>query len=107
MTFVVTESCIRCRYGDCMKVCPVDCFHGGPNMVVIDPAACIDCAKCAPECPANAIYPLAEVPDDQQPFVALNAELSRIWAIVTAVDAPLPEAGKWKRARGKLQYLER
>ena len=55
MTFVVTESCIKCKYTDCVEVCPVDCFHEGPNMLVIDPEDCIDCAMCETECPVNAI----------------------------------------------------
>ena len=57
MTHVVTESCIRCKYTDCVDVCPVDCFREGPNLLVIDPDECIDCAVCIPECPVNAIMP--------------------------------------------------
>ena len=56
MTHIVSESCIRCKYTDCVDVCPVDCFREGPNMLVIDPDECIDCAVCIPECPVNAIY---------------------------------------------------
>lgn len=107
MAFIVTEACIRCRYGDCMKVCPVNCFHGGPNMVVIDPLNCIDCAKCVPECPANAIYPLSELPEDQQEFIGLNAELSQVWDLIVEVDAPLPDAKQWKKVKGKREFLER
>ena len=64
MTFVVTENCIRCKYTDCVDVCPVDCFREGPNFLVIDPDECIDCAVCVPECPANAIYAEEDVPGD-------------------------------------------
>ena len=64
MTHVVTESCIRCKYTDCVDVCPVDCFREGPNMLVIDPDECIDCAVCIPECPVNAIYAEEDVPAD-------------------------------------------
>ena len=76
MTYVVTDSCIRCKYTDCVAVCPVDCFKEGPNFLVIDPVECIDCAVCVPECPVNAIYPEEDVPEDQQHFIALNAELA-------------------------------
>ena len=55
MTFIVVESCIKCKYTDCVEVCPVDCFHEGPNMLVIDPDECIDCTLCEPECPVDAI----------------------------------------------------
>src|SRR3546814_2700032 len=77
MPFVVTENCIKCKYTDCVEVCPVDCFHEGPNFLVIDPDECIDCTLCEPECPINAIYPEDDVPAGQEPFVALNAELAR------------------------------
>ena len=65
MTHVVTESCIRCKYTDCMDVCPVDCFREGPNFLTIDPDECIDCAVCIPECPVNAIYAEEDVPQGQ------------------------------------------
>jgi ferredoxin len=80
MTFVVTENCIKCKYMDCVEVCPVDCFHEGPNMLVIDPDECIDCTLCEPECPAEAIFSEEELPDGQQDFKALNADLSKQWA---------------------------
>ena len=77
MTHVVTENCIKCKYTDCVDVCPVDCFREGPNFLVIDPDECIDCAVCIPECPANAIYPEDDVPADQVQFIELNAELAK------------------------------
>ena len=79
MTFVVTEACIRCKYTDCVDVCPVDAFREGPNFLVIDPDECIDCAVCGPERPVNAIFAEEEVPSDQRQFTALNAELAREW----------------------------
>src|SRR3546814_4240003 len=84
MPFVVTENCIKCKYTDCVEVCPVDCFHEGPNFLVIDPDECIDCTLCEPECPINAIYPEDDVPAGQEPFVALNAELAKDWPVITA-----------------------
>ena len=77
MTHVVLESCIRCKYTDCVDVCPVDCFREGPNFLTIDPDECIDCAVCIPECPVNAILPEEDVPGDQLHFIKLNAELAQ------------------------------
>jgi ferredoxin len=107
MTHVVTETCIKCKYTDCVDVCPVDCFKEGPNMLVIDPDECIDCAVCIPECPVNAIYAEDDVPDDQKALTALNAELAKIWPTITDTKGPLPEAEKWKDAKGKLKDLQR
>ena len=107
MPFVVTENCIKCKYTDCVEVCPVDCFHEGPNFLVIDPDECIDCTLCEPECPINAIYPEDDVPAGQEAFVALNAELSKAWPVITAMkDAPA-DAKEWEGVPDKLPLLER
>lgn len=105
MTYVVTESCIRCRYTDCVEVCPTDCFRQGPNFLVIDPDECIDCGVCVPECPADAIFSQEELPDGQQSFVELNASLSKQWPVIVGRQAPLPDADDWKAVRDKLQHL--
>jgi ferredoxin len=105
MTYVVTESCIRCKYTDCVDVCPVDCFREGPNFLVIDPDECIDCAVCVPECPVNAIYAEDDVPGDQQAFIKLNAELSPSWTSITKSKAALPDAEEWKDVKNKLDQL--
>ena len=76
MTFVIGEACIKCKLTDCVEVCPVDCFYEGPNMLVIHPDECIDCALCEPECPVDAIYSEDELPEDQEEFLDLNAELA-------------------------------
>ncbi len=107
MTFVVGDNCIKCKYTDCVEVCPVDCFHEGPNFLVIDPDECIDCTLCEPECPAQAIFAEDDVPDDQQEFIALNAELAKQWPVITQKKDPLPDAAEWDGVKGKLQYLER
>ena len=107
MTYVVTENCIKCKYTDCVDVCPVDCFKEGPNMLVIDPDECIDCAVCVPECPVNAIYADDEVPDDQKQFVAINAELAKQWPAITDTKDPLPDAEAFKDVKGKSKDLQR
>ena len=107
VTHVVTEACIRCRYTDCVDVCPVDCFHAGPNMLVIDPDECIDCAVCVAECPVNAIYAEEDLPADQQAFTALNAELTGVFPVLTKREEPLPDADAWKDVTDKLALLER
>ncbi len=107
MTFVVTENCIKCKYTDCVEVCPVDCFHEGPNFLVIDPDECIDCTLCEPECPAEAIFSEDDLPEDQAHFLELNAELSQIWPVITEQKPPLPDAEEWDGKPDKLKYLER
>ncbi len=107
MTFVVTENCIRCKYMDCVEVCPVDCFHEGPNMLVIDPDECIDCTLCEPECPAEAIFSEDEVPKGQEQFLQLNQELAQEWPVITEAGESPPDADEWKGKPDKLQYLER
>jgi ferredoxin len=107
MTYVVTETCIRCKYTDCVDVCPVDCFREGPNFLVIDPDECIDCTLCVAECPVEAIFAEDDVPPDQAEFTALNAELSKIWKpIIERKPAP-PDADEWKEVKVKRQHLER
>ena len=107
MTYVVTEACIKCKYMDCVEVCPVDCFHEGPNFLVIDPEECIDCTLCVPECPVNAIYAEDDLPEDQKQFTELNAELAKKWPVLTEKkDAP-EDAAKWENVPDKLKHLER
>ena len=107
MTFVVTENCIKCKHTDCVDVCPVDCFHEGANFLVIDPDECIDCTLCVPECPVDAIFADDDVPDDQQKFIALNAELAKEWPVISEQKDPPADADEWNGVENKLQYLER
>lgn len=81
MTFVVTDNCIKCKYTDCVAVCPVDAFFEGPNFLVIDPDICIDCELCVPECPADAIVQDEKISPDQAQFLELNAELAKQWPL--------------------------
>ena len=107
MTFVVLENCIKCKYMDCVDVCPVDCFHEGPNFLVIDPEECIDCTLCEPECPIEAIVSEDDIPEGQENFLELNEELSQAWPVITASKPPPDDAEEWEGVDGKLQYLER
>ena len=107
MTYIVGDNCIKCKYTDCVEVCPVDCFHEGPNFLVIDPDECIDCTLCEPECPAEAIYAEDDIPAGQENYLELNAELSREWPVITEQKDPLPDAEEWDGKPNKLQYLER
>jgi len=107
MAFVVTDNCVKCKYTDCVEVCPVDCFYEGPNFLVINPDECIDCALCEPECPAEAIFEEDDVPADQKQYIALNAELSEQWPNITEMkDAPA-DADEWNGVADKLKYLQR
>lgn len=107
MTFVVGENCIKCKYTDCVEVCPVDCFYEGPNFLVIHPDECIDCALCEPECPANAIFAEDELPPGQEAFLALNAELAAIWPNITVHKEAPADAADWDGKPDKLRLLER
>jgi ferredoxin len=107
MTHVVTDNCIKCKYTDCVEVCPVDCFHAGPNMLVIDPEECIDCTLCVSECPVEAIFADDDVPENMQHFLGLNAELAPKWpALDHKIEAPL-DAKQWDGVPDKLPMLKR
>lgn len=106
MPFVITENCIKCKYTDCVDVCPVDCFHEGPNFLVIDPEECIDCSLCEPECPAKAIYAEDDLPADQKEFIGLNASLAKIWPVITASKPPSADAQTWDGQPNKRALLD-
>ena len=103
MTYVVTDNCIKCKYTDCVSVCPVDCFYEGENFLVIHPDECIDCGVCEPECPAEAIKPDTEPNLDK--WLTLNADFAKIWPNITDRKDPLPAAKEWDGVADKLQYL--
>ncbi len=107
MTFVVTEDCIKCKYTDCVEVCPVDCFYEGPNFLVIHPDECIDCALCEPECPLDAIKSEDDLSESEQKFLELNTELADKWPNINSLkDAPA-DAKQWEQKPGKLALLEK
>lgn len=96
MTFVVTDNCIKCKYTDCVEVCPVDCFHEGENMLAIDPEECIDCTLCEPECPVDAIFAEDDLPPEQHHFLELNARYAPAWPVITEKKAAPPDAAEWE-----------
>lgn len=106
MTYVVTEQCVKCKYTDCVEVCPVDCFHEGPNILVINPEECIDCALCVPECPVDAIYYGDDVPDDQQAYFAINERLAKVWPVILQQHAAPPDADSWAGKPDKTKLIE-
>lgn len=107
MAYIVTENCINCKFSDCVEVCPVDCFHEGPNFLVIDPEECIDCSLCVAECPAEAIFAEDDVPDDQRGFIVLNAELAQVWPVISEKKPAPADADLWLGKAGKRDLLER
>ena len=107
MTFVVTDNCIKCKYTDCVAVCPVEAFFEGPNFLVIDPEICIDCELCVPECPAEAIFQDTDLPIEHKDFLVLNAQLSQQWPVIKELKAAPIDADEWNGVADKLPLLER
>ena len=103
MTYVVTDNCIKCKYQDCVEVCPVDCFYEGENFLVIHPDECIDCGVCEPECPAEAIKPDTE--DNLTPWLELNAKFADIWPNITRKGESPADADEWNGKPNKLPEL--
>lgn len=101
MTYVVTDACVRCKFTDCVAVCPVDCFHEGENMLVIDPEVCIDCGVCEPECPADAI--LADTDPLAAKWLAVNRQYSAHWPVISAQLPPPQDAHAFKGLDGKFE----
>lgn len=95
MTYIVDGACIKCKYTDCVDVCPVDCFLEGPEFLVIDPYGCIDCGVCEPECPAGAIKPDTHLTEDLKYWRDLNARLTKEYTPITQKIDPLPDADHW------------
>ena len=100
MTYVVTDNCQKCRFTDCVTVCPVDCFHGDAEMLYIDPDECIDCGACVPECPVQAIFDEADLPDDKNAWIQVNADKAPDLPVVNEREDPLPTAEERKKELG-------
>lgn len=106
MAFIVTEPCIKCTYKDCVDPCPVECFHEGPDFLVINPDICIDCNVCATACPVNAIYQDKDVPKEQIKFIQINKTLSKVYAPATTNKRELAEREKWASIKDKAHLLD-
>lgn len=106
MTYVVGENCIKCKHTACVDVCPTDAFHEGPNFLVINPIACIDCNLCPAECPVDAIFSEDEIPDGQEAFLQLNADLSLQWPVIEDSISPPVDYEKWNGVENKIDLLE-
>jgi ferredoxin len=92
MTHVVCKACFGCKYTDCVVVCPVECFYEGEQMLYIHPDECIDCEACVPECPVEAIYLEDNIPEGEEGFTALNAEMSLTSPVITEQKEPLADS---------------
>ena len=101
MTYIVNDACIKCKYTDCVEVCPVDCFYEGENMLVIHPDECIDCGVCEPECPAEAILPDTE--KDTAKWVEMNRKFAEMWPNIVERKEPPADADEWKGKSGKFE----
>ena len=99
MTYVVTEACIKCKYMDCIEVCPVDCFYEGENMLVIHPDECIDCGVCEPECPPEAIIPDTDTPAEK--WLEMNRDYSETWPNIARKGKPPEDADEYLNQEGK------
>lgn len=103
MAHIVTDSCIACKYTDCVTVCPVDCFHEGINFLVIDPEECIDCGLCLVECPVNAIKTEHDLAPEETIFIELNYSLSKTWPVINIKKSQLAQADTMAKINNKLQ----
>ncbi len=106
MAYVVSEPCIKCKYTDCVEVCPVNCFYEGANFLVINPDECIDCGACEPVCPTKAIFPEGDLPAKWAEFKALNADLAKKWPQISEKKSALPDADAFKDKEGKRASLD-
>ena len=101
MTYIVDEKCIKCKYMDCVEVCPVDCFYEGENMLVIHPDECIDCGVCEPECLVDAIF--SDNEEGMEKWVEINRKYSEIWPNIAEKKDPPKDADEWKDVEKKYQ----
>jgi ferredoxin len=104
MTYLVVDNCVKCKHTDCVSVCPVDCFYEGENMLVINPAECIDCGVCVPECPVDAIVADSDLPEPERTkWLEINTEYSLQWPLITEATGPLPDWEQWDGVPNKFE----
>ena len=106
MSHIVADPCVKCKYTDCVAVCPVDCFHEGVNLLVIDPEVCIDCGLCPPECPTTAIFAEEDLPEKWKDFVAINAKYTPLWPVIDAQKEPLSGADEAAKVEDKRDQID-
>jgi ferredoxin len=102
MTYIVTDACVKCKFMDCVEVCPVDCFYEGENFLVINPDECIDCGVCEPECPVDAIKPDTEDEPDSK-WLKINTDFAKVWPNITLKGEPPADAEAFERETGKFE----
>ena len=106
MAYVVAEPCVKCKYTDCVEVCPVNCFYEAANFLVIHPDECIDCGACEPVCPTKAIFPESDLPEKWTEYTALNADLAKKWPNIAEKKEALAEAEEFKEKHDKRSLLD-
>ncbi len=106
MAYIVAEPCVKCKYTDCVEVCPVECFYEGANFLAIHPDECIDCGACEPVCPAQAIFVADETPDKWKEYIELNTKYSQEWPKITAQKDAMSDADKWKDIESKRDQFD-
>ena len=102
MTYIVTDACVRCKFMDCVEVCPVDCFYEGENFLAISPDECIDCGVCEPECPVDAIKPDTEDEADGK-WLQVNSDYAKVWPNITVKGEPPADREEFERETGKYE----
>ena len=105
MAYIVADGCVKCKYTDCVEVCPVNCFYEGESMLVIHPDECIDCGACEPVCPTKAIFPESDLPEKWAEYKEINARLTELWPNIDKKKEALPDAEEWKKVEAKRQHL--
>jgi ferredoxin len=105
MPYIVAEPCIKCKFTDCVAVCPVDCFMEGENFLVIDPDECIDCGACVPECPVEAIFLDEDLPEKWSEYIEINARLAAKWPMIDESKEELPSADEFREVENKRALL--
>lgn len=106
MAHIVADPCVKCKYTDCVAVCPVDCFHEGVNMLVIDPEVCIDCGLCPPECPVEAIYAEEDLPEKWSDYIEINAKYSPEWPVIDSQKEPMDTADAASKEEDKKDQID-